>query len=418
MSGMTLHDENSVTPKSLRGLHRTNFFESVGDNFSRSFLPIIAVSYLGASAQVVGLINSIGLIAFLFLSLPIGLWADRTAQPQRLMLMGTISRALLTLIGVFSFIQGFLVGSYGIFVLIFLALGIGTADVIFSTGQSLLIPRLVKKDDIRLLYGKVQSISQTGGTLGPIVLSGALMIFTAPFAWIISTTLYSISALAQRNITNPAKNEIPIRVRKSAIQHLEEGAHELFVHRPLALVTISNALTNAGIMAANTLVPIIAIKHFQITPTHFAFAGVFGALFGTAGATCASALTQKLGLKALRLVMGILLAAGVAYLLFIIQTQLQQFGFTVICIQYALNGFCTATLLVSGSDLAPQLVSTEILGTVMGASRTIIIGVMPISAIAVGTVTDVGGLLVATWIWSALLALAVIPNIFLRKIRD
>ncbi|GAA4907676.1 hypothetical protein GCM10025789_28940 [Tessaracoccus lubricantis] len=47
--------------------------ESVGDSISRTLLPIVAVSVLGASTAAVGLLNSLGLVAFLLLSLPVGL---------------------------------------------------------------------------------------------------------------------------------------------------------------------------------------------------------------------------------------------------------------------------------------------------------------------------------------------------------
>lgn len=84
MSGMALRDVHANTSqKSLKWLNLATLLESTGDSFSRSLLPIIAVSFLGAGTGTVGVVNSLGLFAFLGLSLPIGVFADRFGKPSR-----------------------------------------------------------------------------------------------------------------------------------------------------------------------------------------------------------------------------------------------------------------------------------------------------------------------------------------------
>ena len=187
---MTLHFFHFSSLRKPSGLFTTSFLESLGDSFSRSLLPIVAVSFLNTGTQIVGIINSFGLIAFLLLSLPLGILADRTGAPHKLMLFGTISRAVLTLSVVFTFSLGLLKDGIGIAILMMLALLIGIADVAFSSGQSLLIPQLVAQSEVRSIYGKVQAISQTGGALGPLMLSVTLAMLVAPIAWIVSAILY------------------------------------------------------------------------------------------------------------------------------------------------------------------------------------------------------------------------------------
>lgn len=412
---MTLHFFHFSSLRKPSGLFTISFLESLGDSFSRSLLPIVAVSFLNTGTQIVGIINSFGLIAFLLLSLPLGILADRTGAPHKLMLFGTISRAVLTLSVVFTFSLGLLKDGIGIAILMMLALLIGIADVAFSSGQSLLIPQLVAQSEVRSIYGKVQAISQTGGALGPLMLSVTLAMLVAPIAWIVSAIFYIFSAFSQRTIPVPKAPPTEIRAKQSPFQQVKDGVRELFSHSSLAIVTTSNALTNASVMAANTLVPIIALTILNLSPAQFAFTAIFGSISGILGASYASALTDKFGLAQTRIFSGLALFVGIATLCIVVQVQIHQYSLIAICFQYALNGACTAMLMVSGSDLAPQMITVERLGTVMGAARTLVIGVMPLSALTFGMLGAVFGIIPAMWLWLALTLLAVFPNFFLPR---
>lgn len=79
------------------------------------------------------------------------------------------------------------------------------------------------------------------------------------------------------------------------------GAGQLFSHPDLARVTLANAGNNAAVMAANTLLPVIALKDLGLAPGLYAGLGACGALAGIAGAGVASQLTTRLGLRGTRI---------------------------------------------------------------------------------------------------------------------
>ncbi len=415
MSGMALRDVHANTSqKSLKWLNLATLLESTGDSFSRSLLPIIAVSFLGAGAGTVGVINSLGLFAFLGLSLPIGVFADKFGKPKRLISVGTLARAITTLCGFILWLSGILQGTSGITVLMILALCTGVADVLFTAGQSLLIPQLVQEEEIRPAYGKIQTLSQIGSSIGPLTLSVVLSFVIAPFAWVFSSFLYLSSFLTRYGISAQVEEVVP-KERKSPFHHLIHGSKTLFSHRDLAFVTVSNTLINAGTMAANTLVPVIALSHFSIPPSTYAFAAVLGSGAGILGALCASKLTGRLGLRATRVIVANLLVVGALLIFLLITGIIDSLPFVWICVQYMHNGASAAIVMVSGSDIAPKVVNSEILGTVLGASRTMLLGVMPLSAILFGALGSTLGAGFATACWLGLTVLAVIPNLFLKK---
>lgn len=67
----------SAQAPGVRWFTNTSILESIGDSVARNLLPIVAVTILGAGTGTVGLPNSLGLVAFLVLGLPIGVLADR-----------------------------------------------------------------------------------------------------------------------------------------------------------------------------------------------------------------------------------------------------------------------------------------------------------------------------------------------------
>ena len=59
-------------------------------------IPIVAVSMLGAGSLEVGIVNALGMSAFLILGLPVGVWVDRLPR-RRLMITADVFRALVVL---------------------------------------------------------------------------------------------------------------------------------------------------------------------------------------------------------------------------------------------------------------------------------------------------------------------------------
>lgn len=413
---MSLHARGDETPTS-RGVQwftATAAVESVGDSLARSLLPIVAVSALGAGTATVGVLNSLGLGAFLLLALPVGVLADCWSAPVSMMTVSSLVRAGATLGVVAAWAAGQLSGAVGLMLLLAFALTMGIADVVFTAGQGLLVPRLVEPEEIRGVFGRMQTATQAGGAIGPLVLSGLLALLAAPLVWVASTVMYLVSAAAQRGIA-PLRPGPPPQPRVSMWAMARAGTGQLFAHPLLARITVANVLNNAAVMAANTLLPVIALTVLGLAPAVYAGIGVVGALAGIAGAMTASTITARLGLRITRLASSAAMTLGAVLVMLTATQTLPGPPAAWLGLQSALAASATAVAMVAGSDLAPRLVDPERLGTVMGAQRTLVLGIMPVAAVTTGLLGSTLGTITTTWVWLVLAVTSAVPILTLPR---
>ncbi len=381
---------------------------------ARTLLPIIAVVTLGADTGLVGVLNALGLMAFLLLGLPIGILADRTDAPGRIMTGSTLTRAGVAVAVIACWRGGWLQGAAGTTVLVMAALIIGIADVFYTTGQSLLVPKLTAPDHIREAFGRVHAGTQSGTVVGPPLLSGLLLIVAAPTAWIAPAAAYLLSSLTQRHIHQSASVTTPPPTERASMWvQGRAGISHLMAHSTMRRITVANMLNNAGVMAANTVVPVVALRHLDVSPPAFAALAAAGAVAGVLAATVASRITAALGLATVRVVasvgasLGILgLALGGAIFDILPGPPEGWLG-----LQFVLAGGSAAVANVAGSDLVPRLAPPGKLGSVVAAQRTITLGVMPLSALMTGLIGTRLGIEPAIALWATLILVSAVPCI-------
>jgi MFS family permease len=385
----------------------TTFAEAIGDQTARSLAPIIAVSVLGAGTAWVGLLHSSSLVMFLLLSLPLGHLGDRLARPVAMMSLSTAARIVVSAAGIGAWLLGRLEGTAGLALLVAMMLVIGIADVAYTTGRGILVPRLVPADGIRALMGTVQTAAQIGTVLSPLLLAGILATAAPPLAWVGVIAAYLVSLFTQRALGG--HDDAPPRDRGRP--NLREGVAHLLRERTLRSITIASALSNSAAMAANTLLPVFALTLLDVGPAMFAALAGIGALTGVAGAASASAITECLGLRRVRVIAALVTGGGVLPVLLLIgdMTALPGPPSAWIGLCFALSGACTSIAAVAGADLVPRLTPRDMLGAVAGAQRTVAMGSMPLAALLVGALGEGPGPIVAGVVWLALTVAAAVP---------
>lgn len=407
---MTLRSPRS---SSVRWFTLTTFAEAIGDQIARSLAPIIAVSLLGAGTAIVGLLHSFGLVMFLLLSIPLGVLGDQLSRPTAMMSTSTALRMAAIACGVLAWMLGALEGSIGIGVLLSIMLVVGIADVTYTTGRSILVPRLVPADQIRPMVGAVQTAAQIGTVLAPLALTGLLALAAPPLAWIGALLAYLASLLTQSRFREHDRPTGPASTPRveGGLRTFLEGISHLLAEPTLRRVTASSALYNAAVMAANTLLPVIALSELRVTPTVFAGVGGLGAIAGVVGAASASRITARYGLRTVRISAALATGAGVVLILLMTSSfgHLPGPAALWIGVFYALSGFCTSVSAVAGADLIARLCPSEMLGAVAGAQRTATMGIMPVSALLIGLLGALLGTTIATMVWLVLALAAAVP---------
>lgn len=388
----------------FRRLWASGALESAGDEASRTLVPIIAVSMLGASAFDVGVINALGLSAFLILGLPIGVCVDRMRK-RRIMITADLCRAVI----VASLPVAYLLGSLTIWHLFIAVTLISVADVFFTTAHSTFLPAILNKSELNEANARLQS-AQTTVTVGAPALSGALLrIVTAPFALLTASGAYLLSAI----LTGRIKHHEPVPAkegRQAFWASAKEGLFFTVRHPHLRPLFLSGMIINTASMFGNAASAVYALSILGITPAAFAALGTFSALGGLTGSLTAMPLLRRLGIGRTKIL------ASLASLPVIALFPLAEALPLSPVLWLGVSGFGWAYLIVTtsiaGSGITPRVTPTRMLGSVTASNRLFILGIMPIASLTGGALATWLGIIPVLWAWAIIAAASALPIIF------
>lgn len=267
--------------------------------------------------------------------------------------------------------------------------------------------------------GRVLTATQVGTALAPVALTALLALAAPPLAWVGVVLAYLASLLAQsrlRGHDGPVGSSSASR-RAGGSGRFRDGVSHLLAEPTLRRVTASSALYNAAVMAANTLLPVIALTELRMAPAVFAGVGGLGAVTGVLGAASASRIAARRGLRTVRIAAALTTGIGVIPLVIIVADSSvlpgpAAFWVGTFC---ALSGFCTSVSAVAGADLIARLCPPERLGAVAGAQRTVTMGIMPVSALLFGLLGALLGTTIAAVAWFVLSIAAAVPCLRLQN---
>lgn len=136
-------------------------FSEVGDAVSMLAIPLLAVTVLDASAVEVGILNATRMVAYLFLSLPAGVWVDRMRKRPLMVACHLVRAGLVATVAV---------GAWGGWItmahLWTVALLAGVCTVLYETAHQSLLPSVVAGNQLLDANGKLTatySVSQIAG---------------------------------------------------------------------------------------------------------------------------------------------------------------------------------------------------------------------------------------------------------------
>ena len=411
MSGVTLQrqiDAGSRPPaseplirlKPFRKLWISSAFEGVGDEASRVVIPIIAVSMLGAGSWEVGIINALGMSAFLVLGLPIGVWVDRRRR-RRLMITADVVRALVVLSVPAAFVAGVMTIGH---LLVCVAL-ISVADVVFTTAHGAFIPSVVGQDRISDAHARLQSAASTVAVGSPSLTGALLSVIAAPFALVTAGVSYALSALALVSIG--VDDDARARERERFWLAAWAGL-ALTIHHPvLRGLFLSGMILNAATMFGSAALAVYALNILGLSPAVFALLSTFAALGGLVASFAAPAILTELGIGKTRVLAGVACVPAVAL------TPLAPLLPWFPALWLGASTFAWAFVIVVASvacvGIIPRIAPSHRLGTVMASNRLFVLGIMPVASVAGGALAAGIGAQPVLWIWALLAGASAVP---------
>ncbi len=382
-------------------------FSWFGENIGNFVIPIIAVTWLSASAFEIGLLATAERLAFLVVGLPAGAWVDRWLK-RRTMLTVDITRAVLLaaipvlwLTGVLAFWQ-----------LVVIATAVGTLSVFFDVAYQSFVPLIVAKDRIAPANGRLETSSQVASLAGPAIGGGLLAILAAPLALFVTAGTYLLSFLALTSIRDqevPKPNED----RRPLVVEIKEGLVWVFRQDLLVRIVLCTAIGNLFSNMAFTVLPILALRDLGIPEWMYGLMGTVGGVGGLLGALLSTRFSTWLGegtvipVTAIGFsVFGLLLplAAGLPAVAAAVLLAVAEFVFGLFVVPYN----------VAQVSFRQRICPPELLGRMNASIRFIVWGVIPIAGFLSGVFATWWGIVPTIWIGVIGSILSCAPVVFSR----
>jgi MFS family permease len=351
-----------------------------GDQVSALALPVVAVLFLGAEAEQMGLLTAIGLLPHLLFSLPAGVWLDRVRARRRLMILTDIGRA-----AAIAFIPlAFFLNVLSLPLLFAVAFVVGTLSVVFDISWNTVYVAVTKREqyiEANSLLNGSRSLSSVGG---PAVGGILVQVLGAPLALVADAVSYLGSALFLGRIRaeEPPIESDPGSVRSQLMTGLRFIGGDAVIRPTLVSVGTLNFFN----YCFQALLYLYVLDRLGVDPGVFGFALGAGAVGAVLGALTASRIGRRLGI-------GRAYALGlVLFPLFTILIPVAGPDFPPVLILALLfvaefgSGFGVMILDINAGALLIARTPDRIRGRANGAFRFINMGIRPIGA-------AVGGLL-------------------------
>jgi MFS family permease len=344
-----------------------------GSQFSGLAIPYAAQVILGASPLEFGILGSLGTLAFLLFSLPVGVYVDRHRR-RRTMIFADLGRAsMLALVPL-----GALLGFISMNLFYFVSFVVGVLTVFFEISYQSYIPSLVSHSQLVEANGRLEATRAISSGAGPFIAGVVIAIVTAPIACVADTLGYLSSAgfLSWMKRTE-ARFEQSTR---STAHDIREGLGVVLGDRRLwqiAACTSTSNLFSGGIFAI--AVPYL-YQAFGLDAFHQGILFSVSAIGGVVGALVASKIAARIGVGASIILnaflfglpsIGMYLAAG-------------QLAVVPIGLSLFVTGFGAVVYNVNQVSYRQALVPKELQGRMNATMRFIVTGTIPIGALAGG----------------------------------
>ena len=193
-------------PRSFNALVASNLAAQSAEQFSLAAVPIVAVLLLDAGPGQIGALATAQTLPFLLLSMPFGLWADRSSR-RRLMVTCETLRGLSLLGLLAAVLSGQL--SLGLLALLGFAGAVGTVG--FSVAAPALVPSLVPAGALARANSRLELARSAAFAAGP-ALAGALVAWAgAASAFVLAAMLSGAAVALLLRLNEPPRTPAPPR---------------------------------------------------------------------------------------------------------------------------------------------------------------------------------------------------------------
>jgi MFS family permease len=256
-------------------------------------ISLTAAIVLQATASQMGLVGFLNVLPFVLFGLPAGLWVDRVRR-RPVMIATDIARAALLV----SIPLAALVGRLSMIQLYVVSFGMGALSVLFRVAYASILPSVVSRSDLADGNAKLALAEAVARVAGPGLAGGLVQVFTAPFAIIVDSASFVVSAVSLRAMR--AREEVRYRTPAGggAWPELREGFSGVLGHPLLRPLFVGTTLGNVadGLVFQSGVLVLFFTRELSLQPA--VLGGVFAGLGidGVIGAALTGPATRALGI--------------------------------------------------------------------------------------------------------------------------
>ncbi len=379
-----------------------------GTQVTQLALPLAAALTLHASAFEMGLLTAASMAAFIFLSLPAGVWTDRRRRLKRVALAADLGRGLLLA----TVPAAAILGRLTLLQLILVALGTGCLDVFFRLSYWSYIPRLVQREQLTEANSRLMTSESLARLAGPGVAGVLVQAVTAPIAVAADAVSYLVSAIAFVAIRTP-EPEFERPLRQSAFHELREGFKVL--RDPIQLAIAGSATTlnffGMGVLAIQVL---FAIRDLHLSPALLGAAISVASAGALLGAVAAPWAARRFGQGRAIVLSALLFPVSLALMPLAAGPQL--LAAPVLAASQFVGGLGVMIFDVNSAALRQSITPPHLMGRTVAVMQFVTQSAKPLGALLGGLlgqqiglrptlwVMAVGGLAILPWVVSSPLA--------------
>lgn len=356
---------------------------TLGATVSQMALPLTAVQLLDASATQMGILAACELLPFALLSLPAGVWVDRSRKKRLAAVFDLLGACALALVPL-----AHLLGVLSLPVLYVAGFFVGCTFAVGGTAMQVFITQLVGRDRLVEANSKLSAASSIAGIVGPAIAAIAVDALGAPLAITLDACGFLLSACLVMSIR---RDDPPVVIEKRPMwPEVREGLQLVWRNPLLRSLAIAAAVWIMLFDSFRALYVLFATRELQLGAKDLALINTLGALGALIGAAAAHRMERTQGARA-TLILGYLLC-GVGYGAY----AAMQPGWALTALGAGLAmlviDFGATMYSVTYISLRQQVTPDAMLGRMTATMRFISVSAAPIGSAAAGRMGDAVGL--------------------------
>lgn len=339
-------------------------------------LPLTAVYLLNATPAEMGIFQAVATAPFFIFGLFAGVWVDNKRRRPLLIFSNLLTALFLALVPLGVWLN--FLNITMLYIVLFLA---ASSSLIFELAYLSFIPTLIKREELAEGNSKLEISRSLAQVAGPGIAGWLISIITAPFAIIIDTICYLISALFISSIHVEEPNPKKVENTNIWIQ-IGEGLKVIITHPILRSISASTATLNFCRTMFDTAFMLFIVKQLHLTPSQIGLVLGIGSCGALCGALFASKWSQRFGIGSS--IIGACIMVTIGGILVPIATKPLFLALPLLILGQAFIGFGNTVYFVNQVSLRQAITPNHILGRVNASNRFISRGAMPLGGLAGG----------------------------------